>query len=196
MTDNKYNEDYFKSANYSDYSERCERYIMTAKNIIYTLEALSFIDIDSRILDYGCAVGFLMEGFKKYGFKISGYDISDWAVAQARSRGLDIVDKLDRNVDFMIALDVFEHMTDKEISTVLDTVQPPAMLVRIPCAEEGTDFHLAVSRKDPTHINCKNKAAWKKYFKVHGFDTILKIKLETVYDSKGVFCAILLRGQQ
>jgi len=193
MTDNRYNEDYFKSANYSDYSERRERYIMTAKNMIHTLEALSFIDNDSRILDYGCAVGFLMEGFKLRGYSnIFGYDISEWAVTQARSKGLTILDKLEPTIDFMVALDVFEHMTDEDISTVIETVQPPSILVRIPCAEEGTDFHLAVSRRDQTHINCKNKEAWKEYFKSHGFDVALKLKLETIYDSRGVFCAILL----
>ena len=197
MTTNNYNEDYFKSANYSDYSERRERYIMTAKNMIHTLEALSFIDSDSRILDYGCAVGFLMEGFKKRGYhNISGYDISDWAIAQAREKGLPILETLEPTFDFMIALDVFEHMTDKDISAVLDAVQPPVMLVRIPCAEEGTDFHLEVSRRDLTHINCKNKAAWGKFFRDRGFNVILKLKTETVYDSKGVFCAILLKSGQ
>ena len=195
MADNQYTEDYFKSANYSDYSERRERYIMTAKNIIYLLESLSFIDSDTRILDYGCAVGFLIEGFKKYGYNIFGYDISDWAISQARNKGLTIIDNLENSADFMIALDVFEHMPDEEISSVLSTVQASAILVRIPCAEEGTDFHLAVSRKDPTHINCKNKEAWKRYFKDQGFGIALKLKLETVYDSKGVFCAVLLRNQ-
>ena len=195
MTTNEYNEEYFKSANYSDYSERRERYIMTAKNMIHTLEALSFINSDSKILDYGCAVGFLMEGFKKRGYNnIAGYDISEWAVAQARSKGLNILDNLDSTVDFMVALDVFEHMPDEEIMSVLTTVQPPALLVRIPCAEEGTDFHLAVSRRDPTHINCKNREAWQDFFKNLGFGMVLKLKLETIYDSKGVFCAILLRN--
>lgn len=195
MSDNKYNEDYFKSANYSDYSERRERYIMTAKNIIHTLEAVSLIDSNSKILDYGCAVGFLMEGFKLRGYNnIFGYDISEWAITQARSKELNIIDKLEPTIDFMIALDVFEHMTNEDILLALNVVQPPALLVRIPCAEEGEDFHLAVSRKDPTHINCKNKEAWKKFFKARGFNVVLKLKTETVYDSKGVFCAILLRN--
>lgn len=194
MNNNAFDEYYYKSVNYTDYTERRERYIMTARNMIGALEVFSCLKKDSKILDFGCAVGFLMEGFLNYGYDIDGYDISEWAVSQAKAKGLSIIDHVCKGYDLLISLDVFEHMTDKDIVQALLGTQAPLMVVRIPCAEEGENqFHLEVSRRDPTHINCKTKAAWKDFFKQFGYETSLILNLDTIYDSPGVFCSLFIK---
>ena len=42
-----------------------------------------------NLLDYGCAVGFLISGFKKLNIhKIYGFDISEWAIDESKKKNL------------------------------------------------------------------------------------------------------------
>jgi hypothetical protein len=70
------------------------------------------------------------------------------------------------------------------------------MVVRAPVARRsGEDFHLSVSRKDPTHINCKTKGEWKELFQKYGFDVFLHLHLFTIYDTDGVFSCLCLKSK-
>src|SRR5574337_1480827 len=117
-----YNSEYYRSSNYADYLERADRYKKTAYELVDLLRRLNLISKDSMIVDYGCAVGFLLEGFKELGYpRLLGYEISDWAVQEGRSRGNNIhywgafhYDPFCTKV--MTALAVFEHMTDEKVS--------------------------------------------------------------------------------
>jgi hypothetical protein len=90
-------------------------------------------------------------------------------------------------------MDVFEHMTDLQVGTVLRTSKAKAVLARIPSSTDGgKTFHLEVSRADPTHINCKTKEQWIEFFKSFGYQTFLKLNLYCVYDTPGVTCLLIL----
>lgn len=192
---NIYTENYFRTLNYVNYLDRRPKYIKHAHEIINMLTTFNLISTSSKILDYGCAVGFLMEGFKEYGYQnIDGYDISDWAISQCKEKGLSIVNDIANDYDCVICLDVFEHMTDNEISKVLNSVNTNMMLVRIPCSnDDGKTFHLEVSKKDPTHCNCKTKHQWKEFFVQHGYNFFLAINTNTIYDSDGVLCMLCFK---
>ena len=118
-----FDEYYFKSANYSSYLERGERYLKMAEELDDLFCKLKIIKKDSRIVDYGCAVGFLISALEKIGYtNIFGYDISEWAIAQAEKRGCKILKDCNWNharADLMFCLDVFEHMEDKDITSLL-----------------------------------------------------------------------------
>lgn len=194
-----YNAEYYRSSNYADYLERADRYKKTASELADLLRKLGLVNNDSNIVDYGCAVGFLLEGFKELGFKsLLGYEISDWAIKEGRLRGNDIHTWGSFNydpfgVDVLTALDVFEHMPDDQIVDVVKTLAPKAILARIPSsADGGKTFHLEVSRADPTHVNCKTKEEWIRFFTDLGYRTFLKLNLYTVYDSPGVSCFLIL----
>lgn len=194
MSDEIFNEQYYKSINYTDYISRRERYVITARNMIAALQSFSLLNKSTKILDFGCALGFLVDGFLQHGYDIAGYDISKWATDFAKEQGLPIIDRLHWGFDLLIALDVFEHMTDDDIANAMHNTNTPLMIVRIPCAEiNETTFHLDISRRDSTHINCKTKKQWKEYFSTFGYTTTLTLNLDTIYDSPGVFCAILLK---
>ena len=150
-----FDEQYYRSNNYVDYLSKRERYVKTAEEIQQVFHKFSMVDSESTILDYGCSLGFLIKGFEKAGFKnVSGYDISDWAVAQARKNGCNILNHAQGTFDLGVFLDVLEHMTDQQIIELFDQLQLDKVLVRIPCdvAEQPYQFHLEVSRLDPTHI--------------------------------------------
>lgn len=197
-----YNADYYKSSNYADYLERADRYKKTAKELAGLLHSLNLIQKDSLIVDHGCAIGFLLEGFKELGYaNVLGLEISEWARAEAKKRGnvvwdssnYDWVSWVGQRIDLMVSLDVFEHMTDQEVYNLLFFAKPKALLVRIPTSTDGgKSFHLEVSRADPTHINCKTKEQWIELFKSFGYQTFLRLNLFTVYDTPGVSCLLIL----
>lgn len=195
---NAYNADYYKSSNYADYMERADRYKKTAYEMSNLLKQLSLATNDSCLLDYGCAVGFLMEGFKEVGHKnVIGFEVSEWAANEARKRGNSVTTDRGRlfgkDIDVMVALDVFEHMTDEEVVNAINTALPRALVVRIPVSTDGgKTFHLAVSRADKTHINCKTSDQWIEFFTSIGFKTFLRLNLYTVYDTPGVLCLLIL----
>lgn len=74
----------------------------------------------SRILEIGCAGGYLLQSFKENGFQnISGIDVSHEAVSLCRAKGLDVrlgdggaVWFPDQSFDVIIASDVLEHIRD------------------------------------------------------------------------------------
>lgn len=201
MTD-PYTAEYYRSSNYADYLERADRYKKTATEIVDLLRKLSLIEPDRLVIDYGCAVGFLLEGIQQAGHQnCVGVDISDWAISMARSRGsrvgksleeLDLGD-IKTKPPVMVALDVFEHMTDGDIIQVVSEAQPEAMVLRIPSSVDGgKTFALEVSRADQTHINCKTKDQWEAFFNTLGYSTCLRLNLFTIYDTPGVSCWLVL----
>ena len=190
-----FSEEYYNSINYVDYTNRVLKYNKTALD----LKNYFNIDGDDNILDYGCAVGMLLNGFKKLKLdNLCGYDTSEWAVSNAIDNGLKITadDNILKNkYDYIISLDVFEHIFDDDISTVLNILDTKKLIIRIPVKQsEDSDFYLDVSRRDKSHINCKTKDEWIDFIESFGFIFKSTIATETMYDSKGCFCGYFTKG--
>ena len=190
-----FSKEYFTSVNYSDYLHRKSKYIDTALDI-YDFFGLTK---DSVILDYGCAVGHLLNGFSKLGItNLTGVDTSEWAIINSpyknisMSTDISIISK--QLYDLCIVLDVFEHMFDDQIDYVLSNLSAKKILVRIPYRlENETDFHLAVSRKDPSHVNCKTKEKWIEKLESFGYYYVADpIATKTIYNSTGCFCGYFI----
>lgn len=196
MSENPFTEEYFHSNNYKDYLFKRDRYLKMANelNEFFTKIKIS-LKGDTKILDYGCAVGFLLDGLSECGAKnLNGYDISEWALSQINKKHNIIDISKPNNFDVMFCLDVLEHMNDEKIIDVFSNIQSNILIVRIPCALEGqSDFHLEISKVDKTHINCKSKKQWIKFITQFGYDHFIKLNLNTIYDSDGVFCAAFLK---
>lgn len=192
---NIFNEEYFKSNNYANYLSKKERYVRTADELYHVLSKFSMITPDTTILDYGCSVGFLIQGLQKVGCEaVCGYDISEWATNEARQAGCKMLESPTGTFDLGIFLDVLEHMTDQQIIELFKNITAEKLLVRIPCAIDAdpTTFHLEVSRKDKTHINCKTSKEWILFFKNLGYQNHFRLNLTTIYDSDGCFCCIFV----
>lgn len=193
---NKFNENYYKTNNYSNYLSKKERYVKTADELYHTLKKLSIMNYETKILDYGCGVGFLLEGLDKIGCKnVYGYDISEWAIQQASNSGCKILKSPEGTFDLAIFLDVLEHMTDEEIVDLFKKIKVETIIVRIPCSIESMPniFYLEVSRRDETHINCKTDKDWINFFNLLGYRKHFRLNLNTIYDSDGCFCCIFIK---
>ena len=190
----KFEEQYFRNLNYSNYLERYGRYLKMAEELDFYLTKFGILSKSTKILDYGCSVGFLIKAFKKLGYKkIFGFDISNWAIKIAKKNKCKILKDFKGSYDLGIFLDVFEHMDDREIKKVFKKAKFKRLLVRIPCADKNSNkFYLKVSRIDKTHINCKNKESWISLFKSFGYKSFLKLNLNSIYDSKGCLCLLII----
>ena len=194
-----YNEDYYKTGNYKNYLSKRKRYEKTAEELVHLLKQIKLDNRDASILDYGCATGFLLDGFTKLGFKnTNGYDISEWALSNV-SDSHNIINMNKQNqFDLMTMLDVLEHMPDNEIVEAFNSIKTKVLIVRIPVSVNGGEsFHLEVSRADPTHINCKEKQDWIELLDNNNYQFIFELNLNSIYSTDGVFCAIFLnKGEQ
>lgn len=194
-----YDKEYYSTGNYKNYLSKKKRYEKTAQDLIELLAKLKCSHKDMKILDYGCATGFLLDGFYNLGYKnTNGYDISDWALSQI-SRNHNIISlSKETEYDVMIMLDVLEHMEDKDINNLFTKVKSKLIFIRIPVSTDGgNSFHLDVSRADPTHINCKEKTEWVSMLGDLGYRTAFELDLQSIYSTDGVFCALLInKGEE
>jgi len=186
---NFFTEEYYHSINYNDYITRIKKYDNTSQELIEYFNIHKF----SKILDYGCAVGMLLNGFKKNGLnKLYGYDISKWAINNNISENLNLSNNqevLSKPYDYIFSLDVFEHMFDNDIKSLLNILDTRYLTLRIPVKElGGVDFYLEVSRKDKSHVNCKTKGEWIDFIESYGYIFKSTLNLKNIYDSKGCFC--------
>lgn len=190
-----FNKEYYNSINYSDYQSRAEKYIQTANDIIKYFN----IDGDDELLDYGCAIGLLLNGYNNNAFnKIHGFDISEWALSKIVLPYLDVSSNLsiisEKKYYLTTVLDVFEHMFDDDIDFVLIELNTQLLLVRIPVKLEGEDdFHLEVSRKDISHVNCKTKQEWITKIESFGYKYEEDLDTISIYDAPGCFCGYFNR---
>jgi hypothetical protein len=180
-----FNENYYNSLNYISYLCKEDKYVKLAKE----LHINQIIDKTKSVIDYGAAVGFLTNALLQLGYNCDGYDISQWATSESKRRyGINFITE-PKKYDYLISLDVFEHMMDNDISNCLNNFNPDHIIVRIPvCISEGKPFHLNVSNLDKTHINCKTKLQWINFFKHNGYSNASSLNLFSIYDSKGVMC--------
>jgi trans-aconitate methyltransferase len=192
----KYEKSYFHTGNYRFYMQAGPRYIRMARELISLLSSINLIKADSKILDFGCGVGFFLEGLKSFhSGELTGYDISQWALNECKRKNLDVIfsiqEMLTQTYNLAWFLDVLEHMPEHEINEVLSKLSTDLIAVRIPVSlNEGEAFHLEVSNNDETHITCHSKEWWNLRFHKFGYKLFFTFNLASIYDSDGVYCAM------
>src|SRR5664280_1262109 len=79
----------------------------------------------NSVFDAGCAIGLLVDAFRKIGVEAWGSDISEFAITQVPSdirafcwQG-DLTDRLSRQYDLITFIEVAEHIPPEIIDTVL-----------------------------------------------------------------------------
>lgn len=185
-----------KISNYKDY--RKKKYADHCKDLINRLN----IQETDTILDYGCATGALLYEFKRIGLdNIKGTDISIWAIEEGKKRyGLNReleyynVNLLTEKWDYVLFLDVLEHMPTFEINNILKILgenKPKRVVLRVPISKkEGEDYVLPVSRNDKTHIQCHSRKWWVNTFNKNGFKIDYDMHTKSLYSSPGVFVGV------
>lgn len=123
---NLYNARYFKSDTpltfgYEDYIKDYDNIARTFKK--RWLRIKRHLKNKGRVLDIGCAYGFLLKYLKEMGYEVYGIEISEQATQYAKLKyGLNVINKplkqagfLDNFFDVVTVWDVIEHFPDPQL---------------------------------------------------------------------------------
>ncbi len=146
-----------------------------------------------RVLDIGCAKGFLVQAFRAQGVpSVFGTDISFYAVSSggAEVRGRLMVADVQAGIplqsascDLITALDLFEHLPDPEpalceISRVLRSDGEAYLKI---CHPRHPNVH-----RDPSHVNVQPLGYWRRAFRRAGFEWERLYEAEFAPDREGL----------
>jgi hypothetical protein len=193
MFEEEFGEEYYNTGNYVDYMQRGDRYVKLSDEVLDLLNKLNLND--GKILDFGCAVGFVMQHLQDLGRDVRGVDISDWARRQCLEKNLLVSEKPDYSIEYGVtfALDVLEHMDPHEVRDFLLKLNSKVIVFRMPiCLDGQTDYFLHQSRRDPTHKIRWTKSVWKDLFNSFGYQT-LDLNLSTIFCGAGVYSGIAIK---
>jgi SAM-dependent methyltransferase len=123
------------------------------------------------VLDAGCAVGYLVSGFRDIGVDAWGIDISEYAISQGREehkpylRAQSVFDPLPeqfpQSFDMVVSLEVAEHLPEELADSFIGRLCELADTVVF----SSSPYDL----KDKTHYNVQQAEYWCKRFAAHGF---------------------------
>jgi len=142
--------------------------------------AMAFIDKlcigrQSKILDFGCAKGYLVKAFRLLWRDAWGCDISPYAISNCDSDVKDYVKlydglgiPFDIHFDLCIAKDVFEHVVDIERTLSELRGRCSHMFAVIPLGN-GLKYNVPAYDLDKTHIIAQTEIWWEDVFKSCGW---------------------------
>jgi SAM-dependent methyltransferase len=134
-----------------------------------------------KVLDYGCAKGFMVKAFRILDIPAYGCDISPYAIDNADAdirHYCALIKKSSKlipfgfNFDWIITKDVLEHMDEKTLDTFLKCSFKKAKKAFhvVPLAENNS-FIVPEYNKDVTHVLAKNVSWWREKFESFGWVT-------------------------
>lgn len=135
----------------------------------------------ARLVDLGCAYGFLVVEALEGGFRALGVDASRFAVAQAARHAPPAAGRLvaahaerlpfaDASCDVVTAFDVLEHVPRPEllIAEAARVLRPGGLLVA------ATPDPLLFDRDEPTHVAERPPSWWVRTLEEAGFSVALR----------------------
>lgn len=191
---NEFDEDYFENGMmtgkscYVNYRWMPELTIKMAHSIIQYLD----IKNNDKVLDFGCAKGFLVKALRILDVDAYGCDISEYAIASAdheikefcRILNGNLTDLFaDHKFDWVMSKDVLEHMLDEDIDNFLSNsiMITDRMFHVVPLGGEDGKYVIPAYELDKTHIQRHTIDWWVQKFKANGWNNI-----EYNYNVKGV----------
>lgn len=178
----EYGEDYYERgietglSLYSNYRWMPERTIPFCHSLIELLG----IKEDETILDFGCAMGYVVKGFRLLHRQAWGVEISEYAVNKAPEDVRPYImlvepeDEIplacDKPYTWCIVKDVLEHIEHEELSAALKRLRRgcKSMYVIVPLGR-GEKYNAPAYDKDITHIIRECLVWWSGQFANAGF---------------------------
>jgi SAM-dependent methyltransferase len=120
-----------------------------------------------RVLDAGCAMGFLVEAFWDRGVEAWGIDISPFAIENVRRdmreycRVASISTDIEGTYDLITCIEVLEHMRESDAQEAIRRI----------CAATDTILFSSTPTDltEPTHFNVRPLLYWMRSFQENGF---------------------------
>ncbi len=172
MRKNAYTRDYFErgietgKSLYSNYTWLPEMTIPMAMTMIDYLK----IKRGQRVLDIGCAKGYLVKAMRWLGREAWGCDISDYALETADSEVKQYLSKeLPKDhFHFAISKDTFEHVPLPILRRYLTNLKASVLFVVVPLGD-GKHYNIPAYELDTTHIHRQPLIWWNELLKSQGW---------------------------
>ncbi len=119
------------------------------------------------ILDAGCAMGFLVEGFRRRGVKAYGVDISEYAIANVHQdikpycQVASITEPFAQKYNLIVSIEVLEHLPKSDAEKAVANLCQHANDILF----SSTPFDY----KEITHFNVQPPEYWAEQFARHNF---------------------------
>lgn len=121
----------------------------------------------ARVLDAGCAMGFLVETLRERGVDARGIDLSEYAIDHVHPpvrpfcRVGSITDDLGGDYDLIVSIEVAEHMPTRSAEAAIANI----------CAHTSDVLFSSspIDYREPTHVNVHPPEYWAEQFARHGF---------------------------
>jgi GT2 family glycosyltransferase/predicted nuclease with TOPRIM domain len=159
-----FDEEYYRTGCGPVAYERSDHWIsffgLIAEHLIRSLKP-------ARVLDAGCAMGFLVEAFWDRGVEAWGIDISPYAIAKVRRdmepfcRTASLTEPIQEAFDLITCIEVVEHMTEDNARVAIANL----------CAATGTILFSSSPSDftEPTHFSVRPPLFWLKLYAECGF---------------------------
>ena len=132
----------------------------------------------SKVLEIGCAKGFILYEFHLLGHEVTGLDASAYAISQAQT---EIREKLrlqtsaelpfaDQSFDFVLAKEVIPHLEESDALKLIQEIMRVgrASFLQIQCADTPESADL-MKRWDVTHQTIRPEAWWVEKLEALGY---------------------------
>jgi len=146
---------------------------LTFRMVFHMIRELD-IKTNDKILDFGCAKGYIVKAFRFFDIECYGCDISEYAINNidpevikfCKENNTDIMIPFnDMHFDWIICKDVLEHLEESEIDHFLQEASQKTKksFIVVPLGENDK-FIVPEYEKDITHKLAKNMDWWSKKF--------------------------------
>jgi SAM-dependent methyltransferase len=176
-----FNREYFEDgvrhrvSAYENYKWMPERTIREASSLINNIQF-------ERVLDFGCAKGFMVHALRLLGKDAHGVDVSEYAVSNCHPKVKDYltviesVEDIKGGWDLIVAKDVLEHIPKEELPNVLSALRRRCkyLFIGVPLGD-GTRYRIREYEMDITHVVREPEEWWlttivDSGFKIKYFD--------------------------
>ena len=132
---------------------------------------------EDRILDFGCAKGYVVHGLRLLGYDAHGIDVSEYAISQAPREVNGYVTKIEPfeeisiDFDWVICKDILEHLPyesiDEQLQLLADCTKN--LIAMVPLGD-GHKYYIEAYEQDITHIIREDLKWWEDRFFRNGFN--------------------------
>jgi cyclopropane fatty-acyl-phospholipid synthase-like methyltransferase len=130
------------------------------------------IEPNQSVLDFGCAKGYWVKGFREYGVRAFGCDISTYAISKADKAVKKYLTLTipNRKFDYVVSRNTFEHLDEKELGKVLKwfTRITKTLFFTVPLVDPQTKDYV-MQMPDVTHKIRWTSAQWMSFAEKHGW---------------------------
>ena len=138
----------------------------------HMINGLGLTDKD-KVLDYGCAKGYLVRALRLLGINAFGVDISQYALDHCHESVKPycslITDDFFRTAEsrysYILAKDVFEHIREEDLRPLLHILASATrcLFIAVPLAKMGssTEFEVPSYHMDTSHITIRDRVWWE-----------------------------------